>query len=191
MPGENDLHKQSGTRRLHTHVQGTVVALVLWAAAWAITAVRLVTEEGELSGPIGVMVAGLLVVLLPATAATLVGWSRQRGAPIEPESGPDTVHHAALTAGLAAAAAAGLVVLHLAVFILISAVQADQASSGRDETWWEPLVLLILGGIYGSVLGLLGAPLGGLLATIRRRTHRDEGPRPPVALEVPGRGNAR
>src|SRR5829696_8208364 len=99
MPGENDLHKQSGTRRLHTHVQGTVVALVLWAAAWAITAVRLVTEEGELSGPIGVMVAGLLFVLLPATAATLVGWSRQRGAPIEPESGPDTVHHAAPTAG--------------------------------------------------------------------------------------------
>jgi hypothetical protein len=160
--------------------RGLAAVLLPWLGAWTILAARFVLAGHDgASGAVDGVLLGLLLVPLPVAAGALVGWSRQGQGPSEPEPGPATVRYVALTEGLAAAVGAGLQVLNLAIILAASTVQAEPPP-GREESWWEPLIWLLLAVIAGLLQGLVGGSLGGLLAAGWQRVRRRGRQAPPI-----------
>jgi hypothetical protein len=166
--------------------------VLLWLGAWTMLAVRSVLAgDDDASGAIDGVLFGLLLVALPVAVGALVGWSRQGKGPAEPEPGPVTVRYVALTEGLAAAVGAGVQVLNLAIILAASAIEAEPPPPGREESWWEPLIWLLLAAIAGFLQGLMGGILGGLLAAGWQRVRRRSLPAPPIPVGSTGRSDVR
>jgi hypothetical protein len=172
MSGSNASRQGQLRQAVRSHRSAFSGFMVVWAATWSTIALWLVVTGNEgLDGPFGLLMGAVLFVVLPCAGGALVGWLRQRYAPVESELGPITVRYVTLTEAIAAAVGAAVMILNLAVILAVAALQAEPPPPGREESWWEPLLVILLFGIAGFVLGLVGGALGGLLAAVWRRVH--------------------